>query len=76
MDYRRILEMLADRGRIGQGPATCQEIAAGFAMDVLPARVEALRSKAKRLVARGWAIELAPGQFILARGVSGSGGGS
>lgn len=57
-----------------QVPLTCQEMAASFGMDVVPARVEALRSKAKRLVARGWLAEPAPGRFTLARGVSGSGG--
>lgn len=58
------------------GPLTCQEMAAAFGMDVVPAKVEALRSKAKRLVARGWLAEPAPGRFTLARGVSGSDGGS
>src|SRR4051812_12059016 len=76
VDYQRILKALADRARLGQGPMTCQEMAALFGMDVVPARVEALRSKAKRLVARGWLAEPAPGRFTLARGVSGPGGGS
>ncbi|MDX2700705.1 hypothetical protein [Streptomyces ipomoeae] len=76
VDYQRILKALADRARLGQGPLTCQEMAALFGMDVVPARVEALRSKAKRLVARGWLAEPAPGRFTLARGVSGPGGGS
>ncbi|MGW5689713.1 hypothetical protein ACWEWX_01745 [Streptomyces asiaticus] len=76
VDYQRILKALADRARLGQGPMTCQEMAALFGMDVVPARVEALRSKAKRLVARGWPAEPAPGRFTLARGVSGPGGGS
>ncbi|MER6234430.1 hypothetical protein ACFY1L_55965 [Streptomyces sp. NPDC001663] len=76
VDYQRILTALADRARLGQGPLTCQEMAAVFGMDVVPARVEVLRSKAKRLVARGWLAEPAPGRFTLARGVSGPGGGS
>jgi hypothetical protein len=76
VDYQRILRALADRARLGQGPLTCQEMAASFGMDVVPARVEALRSKAKRLVARGWLAEPAPGRLTLARGVSGPGGGS
>jgi hypothetical protein len=67
---------LADRSRLGQGPLTCQEMAAAFAMDVVPSRVEALRSKAKRLVARGWLAEPAPGRFTLAAGVAGPDGGS
>ena len=76
VDYQRILQVLADRARLGQGPLTCQEMAAAFGMDVVPARVEALRSKAKRLVARGWLAEQQPGRFTLARGVAGPGGGS
>ncbi|MFF9654341.1 hypothetical protein [Streptomyces sp. NPDC014622] len=75
-DYQRILAVLADRVRLGRGPLTCQEMASAFGMDVVPAKVEALRSKAKRLVARGWLAEPAPGRFTLARGVSGSDGGS
>ncbi|MCX4870717.1 MULTISPECIES: hypothetical protein [unclassified Streptomyces] len=75
-DYQRILRVLADRVRLSQGPLTCQEMAVRFGMDVVPAKVEALRSKAKRLVARGWLAERQPGRFTLARGVSGSDGGS
>ncbi|MEV5533535.1 hypothetical protein [Streptomyces prunicolor] len=77
VDYQRILQALADRHRLHQGPLTCQEMAAVFGMDVVPAKVEALRSKAKRLVARGWLAERQPGQFILVDAVaSRSGGGS
>jgi hypothetical protein len=76
VDYQRIVQALADRSRLHQGTLTCQEMAAFFGMDVVPARVEALRSKAKRLVARGWLTELSPGQFTLAAGVVGPGGGS
>ncbi|NGO68947.1 hypothetical protein [Streptomyces boncukensis] len=74
-DYQRILKVLAARARLGQGPLTCQEMAASFGMDVVLARV-ALRSKAKRLVARGRLAEPAAGRFTFARGVSGSDGGS
>ncbi|MFF0516801.1 hypothetical protein [Streptomyces sp. NPDC004250] len=74
--YQRILQVAADRARLGQGPVTCQEMAAAFGMDVVPAGVEALRSKAKRLVARGWLAEPAAGRFTPARGVAGPGGGS
>ncbi|MET7899515.1 hypothetical protein [Streptomyces mirabilis] len=75
-DYQRILQTLVDRVRLGQGPLTCQEMAASFGMDLVPARVEAPRSKAKRLVARGWLAEPAPGRFTLAGGVASPGGGS
>ena len=76
VDYQRVLAVLADRQRLRQGPMTCQEMAAAVGMDVVPARVEALRSKAKRLVARGWLAEPAPGRFTPAAGVPGPGGGS
>nr|WP_242331736.1 hypothetical protein [Streptomyces formicae] len=74
--YQRILEALADRHRLHQGPLTCQELAVMFGLDAVPAKVEALRSKAKRLVARGWLTERPPGQFTLALGSAGQGGGS
>lgn len=76
VDYQRIVQVGADRARLGQGPVTCQEMAAAFGMDVVPARVEALRSKAKRLVARGWLAEPAAGRFTPARAVASTGGGS
>lgn len=76
VDYQRIVQALADRSRLHQGSLTCQEMAAVFGMDVVPARVEALRAKAKRLVARGWLTEPSPGQFTLAKGVAGPVGGS
>ncbi|WP_326791355.1 hypothetical protein OHA79_01320 [Streptomyces sp. NBC_00841] len=76
VDYQRILQTLADRLRLGQGPPTCQDMAAMFGMEVMPARVEALRSKAKRLVVRGWLAEPAPGRFTLAQGVAGPDGAS
>ncbi|KOV74013.1 hypothetical protein ADL01_18510 [Streptomyces sp. NRRL WC-3618] len=79
VDYQRILQALSDRLRLHQlhqGPLTCQEMAVLFGLDAVPARVEALRSKAKRLVARGWLAEGQPGRFTLAAGVAGRGGGS
>ncbi|MGW3046264.1 hypothetical protein ACWC9T_41305 [Kitasatospora sp. NPDC001159] len=76
VDYQRILQVLADRNRLGQGPLTCQEMAACFGLDPVPGKVEALRSKAKRLTARGWLAEPAPGRFTLAKAVAGQGAGS
>lgn len=75
VDYQRILRVLADRDRLGQGPLACQEMAVCFGLEVVPAKVEALRSKTKRMVARGWLAEPVPGRFSLARGVAGQGEG-
>ena len=76
VDYQRILTVLADRHRLRQGPLTCQEMAGLFGLDTVPSKVEALRSKAKRLVARGWLAERQPGRVTLAEGVTGPDGGS
>jgi len=76
VDYQRILQALADRNRLGRGPLACQEMAACFGLDPVPAKIEALRSKAKRLVARGWLVESSPGRFTLAKDVAGQAGGS
>ena len=76
VDHQRILQALADQARLHQGSLTCQEMAAEFGIDVVPARVEALRSKAKRLLAHGWLAESASGRFTLATGVTGPGSGS
>ncbi|MFI9825862.1 hypothetical protein ACIHFC_36640 [Streptomyces sp. NPDC052013] len=76
IDYQRILQALADRHRLRQGPLTCQEMAVLFGLDAVPAKVEALRSKAKRLVTRGWLAERQAGRFTLAASVAGQGGGS
>lgn len=75
-DYQRILQALADRHRLHQKPLACQEMAVLFGLDAVPAQVEALRSKAKRLVARGWMAEHQPGRFTLAQSVTGPDGGS
>lgn len=76
VDYQHILQALSDRDRLHQGPLTCQEMAVMFGLDAVPAKVEALRSKAKRLVARGWLAEPAPGRFMLAKAAAARGGGS
>lgn len=58
-----------------QGPLTCQELAVAFGMGgVGPGGGAA--AEVKRLVARGWLAEPAPGRFTPAAGVSGQGGGS
>lgn len=76
VDYQRILTALADRQRLRQRALTCQELAVMFGLDAVPAKVEALRSKAKRLVARGWPAGQQPGRFTLAPGPAGQDGAS
>ncbi|MFF9186470.1 hypothetical protein [Streptomyces misionensis] len=69
-DYQRLVEILADRG----GEAMdCRQLAADLGLEVVAAKVEGVRSKVKRLAARGWLVEERPGMF---RTVPGRAGGS
>ncbi|MFJ6186170.1 hypothetical protein [Streptomyces sp. NPDC092295] len=74
VDYQRTLTTIADRQRLRQGALICRELAVLFGLDAVPAKVEAPRSKAKRLVARGWLAEQQPGRFTLAPGLAGQDG--
>ncbi|MFF3127956.1 hypothetical protein ACFVRD_37985 [Streptomyces sp. NPDC057908] len=60
-DYRRIMSVLeSEAGREGM---RCQQLAVTMGLQAVPAKVEGLRSKAKRLVERGWALQVRPGVF-------------
>ncbi|MCX4579782.1 hypothetical protein OHB41_42705 [Streptomyces sp. NBC_01571] len=60
-DYQRILSVLeSEAGREGM---RCQQLAAALGLEAIPAKVEGLRSKTKRLVERGWALQVRPGVF-------------
>lgn len=56
-DYQRLVGVLeTDAGRAG-------ELAGRLGLELVPAKVEGVRSKAKRLVERGWLVEERPGVF-------------
>jgi len=60
-DYQRIVSVLeSEAGREGM---RCQQLARALGLQVVPAKVEGLRSKAKRLVERGWILQVRPGVF-------------
>jgi hypothetical protein len=60
-DYQRIVSVLeSEAGREGM---RCQQLAVALGVQAVPAKVEGLRSKAKRLVERGWALQVRPGVF-------------
>lgn len=74
-DYQRILGMLADRSN--QKPVRAKEIAVVLGLEPTPAKVEGVRSKARRLAERGWLVQEASGMFSAGRKlVAGPGGGS
>lgn len=71
--YRRIMEILQERGRSGGGAMDCRQLAVALGLEPVPAKVEGVRSKTKRLAVRGWLAEASPGMFSV---VGGRGGGS
>jgi hypothetical protein len=64
-DYQRLVEVLA--GRSGEA-MDCRQLAATLGLEVVAAKVEGVRSKAKRLAARGWLAEERPGMFSVVAG--------
>lgn len=72
-DYQRILSLLAEHhSGSAEAVMTCQELTAALGLAPVPACVEGVRSKMKRLADRGWAAESAPGRFRLADGPAGA----
>ncbi|MFD5065879.1 hypothetical protein [Streptomyces sp. NPDC058394] len=62
-DYQRIMDALAGgSGTCGEA-MDCRQLAAALGLEPVPAKVEGVRSKAKRLAARGWLAEERPGLF-------------
>jgi hypothetical protein len=60
--YQQLWPAVRDAG----APVRAQELARTLGLEPTPANVEGLRSKLKRLVARGWIAEPAPGVFAAA----------
>ncbi|HBF80179.1 MAG TPA: hypothetical protein DD420_09695, partial [Streptomyces sp.] len=74
-DYQRVLGMVVNRS--GQGPVRAKEISVVLGLGSTPAKVEGVRSKARRLAERGWLVQEASGMFSAGRGpVAGQDGGS
>lgn len=76
LDNQRILKVLQDRP--DREPARAKDIAAALGMDdAVAAKVEGVRSKARRLGERGWLLQEASGAFSAGRRlVAGPVGGS
>ncbi|MDO0929916.1 hypothetical protein QQY24_32970 [Streptomyces sp. TG1A-8] len=66
-DCQRILGILEQQRSTGHGPLRAKEIAVELGLDATPAKVEAVRSKARRLAERGWLLLEASGAFSAGR---------
>ncbi|MFF7183096.1 hypothetical protein [Streptomyces sp. NPDC008121] len=52
---------------------SCKELASGPGVEPVAAKVEGVRSKANRLVRRGWLAKEPSGRFTLVAGLRGGG---
>jgi hypothetical protein len=66
-DYQCIPGVLEQQRFTGHGPLRAKEIAVELGLDATPAKVEGLRSKARRLAERGWLLLEASGTFSAGR---------
>ncbi|CAM5654454.1 hypothetical protein SHIRM173S_10108 [Streptomyces hirsutus] len=62
-DYQRILGVLEEQRSAGRGPVKAKQIAVELGLGTTPAKVEGVRSKARRLAERGWLLLEASGAF-------------
>ena len=65
-EYRRLMEIVAEQAPASGGVA-CKRVSAKLGLSSEPRHVEGVRVKLKRLVARGWLAEIAPGRFAVRR---------
>ncbi|MEU9382463.1 hypothetical protein AB0D38_16405 [Streptomyces sp. NPDC048279] len=66
-DYQRILGVFDERQPAGQGPLKAREITARLGLETTSAKVEGVRSKARRLAERGWLLLETSGAFSVGR---------
>ncbi|MFE2092264.1 hypothetical protein [Streptomyces sp. NPDC059460] len=66
-DYQRILGVLDERQPAGQGPLRAKEITVQLGLETTSAKVEGVRSKARRLAERGWLVQETSGMFSVGR---------
>jgi len=66
--YRDVVEVLAGAGV----PLRAMQVLQALGLGTEPRHREGMRSKLKRLTARGWLVEAEPGLFSCARGVAGA----
>ncbi|MEU9385109.1 hypothetical protein AB0D38_30935 [Streptomyces sp. NPDC048279] len=70
-EYQQVMGLLAEHRASGGQPLNCRDITVLLGMEVVPAKIEGVRCKLKRLVARGWAHEPSPGRFACGDGRDG-----
>ncbi|MFB8032151.1 hypothetical protein ACFC5Z_04175 [Streptomyces sp. NPDC056004] len=67
LDYRRIPGVLDERQPAGQGPLKSREITVRPGLEATSAKVEGVRSKARRPAERGWLLQETSGACSIDR---------
>ncbi|MET7458526.1 hypothetical protein ABZT03_43325 [Streptomyces sp. NPDC005574] len=62
-EYRRIVELLQCEPGAGEG-VSAKDVAARLGLELVPAKIEGVRSRAKRLVEREWLRASPSGRFM------------
>ncbi|MBG0850331.1 hypothetical protein I2W78_00160 [Streptomyces spinoverrucosus] len=62
VDYRRIVELVESSAGGSEG-ISAKQLAAGLGLELVPAKIEGVRSKARRLAERGWLTASPSGRF-------------
>ncbi|MEU7603135.1 hypothetical protein [Streptomyces sp. NPDC041003] len=62
-DYQQLVDALTGENGSRAGAMDCRQLAVAVGLEPVPAKVEGVRSKVKRLAARGWLAEERPGMF-------------
>ncbi|MEU7166643.1 hypothetical protein AB0A70_18655 [Streptomyces morookaense] len=61
-DYRQIIGLVESDSGDGEG-ISAKQLAAGLELELVPAKIEGVRSKARRLAERGWLTASPSGRF-------------
>lgn len=62
-DYRRIMSVLEDGAVAGGSGIRARALTAALGLETVPAKIEGVRCKARRLAERGWIAQHQPGVF-------------
>ncbi|WP_405717341.1 hypothetical protein OG607_00650 [Streptomyces sp. NBC_01537] len=63
-DYRQIMEVLESDTGAGEEGLSAKELTHRLGLELVPAKIEGVRCKAKRLVERGWLAVSPSGRFM------------
>ncbi|GGV97522.1 hypothetical protein GCM10015535_69020 [Streptomyces gelaticus] len=62
-DYQRIISVLETEAGAGRDRVRARELAVALGLEAVPAKIEGVRSRAKRLAERGWITGHQSGEF-------------